>query len=167
MNGRDVAKTSSNVRYPVAIGGKAENICTFWAFPGLTRSGHRDAFAERDLWNIAGTAGSSGLMLAARITLPHFSVSSAISLPKSAGEPDSAVPPKSASRALILGSARPALISLLSLSTISAGVSFGAPTPNQVTRLVARHELSHGRDVRQRLRARRAWLLRARAACRP
>ena len=29
----------------------------------------------------------SGLMLAARITLPHFSVSSAMSLPKSAGEP--------------------------------------------------------------------------------
>jgi hypothetical protein len=26
MNGRDVAKTSSNVRYPVAIGGKAENM---------------------------------------------------------------------------------------------------------------------------------------------
>jgi hypothetical protein len=32
MNGRDVANTSSNVRYPVAIGDKAENICTFWAF---------------------------------------------------------------------------------------------------------------------------------------
>ena len=33
----------------------------------------------------------SGLMLAARITLPHFSVSSAMSLPKSAGEPASTV----------------------------------------------------------------------------
>jgi hypothetical protein len=31
----------------------------------------------------------SGLMFAARITLAHFSVSSAISLPKSAGEPGS------------------------------------------------------------------------------
>jgi hypothetical protein len=30
------------------------------------------------------------LMLAVRITLPHFSVSSAMSLPKSAGEPGSA-----------------------------------------------------------------------------
>ena len=29
----------------------------------------------------------SALMLAARMTLPHFSVSSAMSLPKSAGEP--------------------------------------------------------------------------------
>jgi hypothetical protein len=54
-----------------------------------------------------------------------------MSLPKSAGEPDNAVPPTSASRAFILGSARLALISLLSFSTISAGVAFGAPTPNQ------------------------------------
>jgi len=38
----------------------------------------------------------------------------------------------SARRALILGSARPALISLLSFSTISAGVASGAPTPNQM-----------------------------------
>ena len=64
-------------------------------------------------------------------------------------------PPRSASRAFILGSARAALISLLSLSTISAGVFFGAPTPIPDARLVARHEFAHGRDVRQRLRARR------------
>jgi tripartite-type tricarboxylate transporter receptor subunit TctC len=56
-------------------------------------------------------------------TLPHFSVSSAISFPKSAGEPGSVMPPRSASRALILGSARAALISLLRRSTISAGDS--------------------------------------------
>src|SRR5262245_4082868 len=68
----------------------------------------------------------SGLILAARITLPHFSVSSAISLPKSAGEPTNTVPPSSASLALILGSARPALISWLSLTMISAGVLLGA-----------------------------------------
>src|SRR5262249_16402289 len=64
-------------------------------------------------------------------TLPHFSISSAMSLPKSAGNPGSGVPPRSASRPLILGSARPPLISLLSLSTISAGVFLGAPTPDQ------------------------------------
>src|SRR5262245_50093876 len=40
-------------------------------------------------------------------TLPHFSVSSAISLPKSTGEPASTVPPRSASRVFMLGSARP------------------------------------------------------------
>src|SRR5262245_12045363 len=39
----------------------------------------------------------SALMLASRITLAHFSVSSAMSLPKSPGEPPSVVPPRSAS----------------------------------------------------------------------
>src|SRR5262249_10151743 len=75
--------------------------------------------------------GPSGLMFAARIPLAHLSVPSAISLPKSAGEPASTVPPRSASRAFILGSARAALISLLSMSMISTGVPLGAPRPNQ------------------------------------
>ena len=70
-------------------------------------------------------------MFAARMTLPHFSVSSAMSLPKSAGEPGIKVPPRSASRTFSLGSARPALVSLLSLSTIPAGVFCGAPMPYQ------------------------------------
>jgi hypothetical protein len=69
------------------------------------------------------------LMLAARITLAHFSDSSAMSWPNSAGESASGVPPKSANRAFNLGSARAALISLLSLSTIPVGVCLGAPTP--------------------------------------
>src|SRR6266581_4445736 len=72
----------------------------------------------------------SALMLAARITLPHFSVSSAMSLPKSADEPAIGVAPMSARRAFILVSARPALISLLSFSMIAAGVFLGAPRPN-------------------------------------
>src|SRR3954454_25073319 len=38
-------------------------------------------------WRAAGGCGQSGLMLAARMTLPHFSVSSAMSFAKSAGEP--------------------------------------------------------------------------------
>jgi hypothetical protein len=62
-----------------------------------------------------GDVPYSRLMLAARITLPHFSVSAAMRLPKSAGEPAIAMPPRSANRAFILGSARPALISLLIL----------------------------------------------------
>src|SRR5262249_17763848 len=70
-----------------------------------------------------------GLMSANLITLPHFSVSSIISLPNWAGDPCSGVPPRSARRALILGSASAALTSLLSLSTISAGVFLGAPIP--------------------------------------
>src|SRR5262249_28086010 len=56
----------------------------------------------------------SGLMLAARITLAHFAVSSAMSVPKAAGVSANAVPPKSAKRALIFGSASAAAISLLS-----------------------------------------------------
>src|SRR5262249_16986263 len=89
-----------------------------------------NSFGERVLWNFAAWA-QSGLMLAARITLAHFSVYSAMNVPKSAGELANTVPLRSASRALILGSARPALISLLSLSMISAGVFLGAPTPCQ------------------------------------
>src|SRR5262245_38202928 len=79
----------------------------------------------------AGLPDQSALTPANFTTLADFSVSSARSLPKSAGEPGRAVAPNSANRAFILGSARAALISLLSLSTISAGVFFGAPTPVQ------------------------------------
>src|SRR5215472_15546578 len=77
-----------------------------------------------------GCLGHSALMLAAWITLRDFSVSSAINFPKSVGVIGIGEPPRSASRALILGSAR-ALILLLSLSTISVGVFLGAPTPYQ------------------------------------
>src|SRR5262245_39175725 len=47
--------------------------------------------------------GHSDIRPANFTTLPHFSVSSAMSLPKSAGEPGSAMAPKSASRAMNLG----------------------------------------------------------------
>ena len=57
------------------------------------------------LWNIGRRATYSGLMLAARITLAHFSVSSAMSLPKSAGEPITMSLFRSARRALTKGSA--------------------------------------------------------------
>jgi hypothetical protein len=46
-----------------------------------------------------------------------------------AGELANTGEPKSAIRALIFGSARATLISLLSLSTISVGVLLGVPTP--------------------------------------
>src|SRR5258708_14535162 len=71
----------------------------------------------------------SGLVPENLTTLIHFAVSSKISFPKSAGEPASTVAPRSANLALIVGSARPALISWLSLSIISDGVLLGAPTP--------------------------------------
>src|SRR4029077_21093871 len=81
------------------------------------------------LWNVGARRLYSGLMLAALITLPHFSVSSAMNLAKSAGAIVIGTEPSSAIRALIAGSARPALICLLSLSTISGDVFLGAPMP--------------------------------------
>src|SRR5207302_115635 len=62
-------------------------------------------------------------------TRAHFSVSLAKNVAKSAGEPGSGVPPSSAMRAFIRGSAKAALSSLLSRSTISAGVPAGAAMP--------------------------------------
>src|SRR5437588_118044 len=92
----------------------------------------RTGLVQRNLWNVRGKRCHSGLILFARITFAHFSVSSAINFPNSAGEPATAELPRSASRALILGSARPVLISLFNLSTIAAGVFLVTPTPNQV-----------------------------------
>src|SRR6516165_9638475 len=66
------------------------------------------------------TRPHSGFMPANFTTFAHFAVSSEMSLPKSAGEPASGVPPRSASCAFILGSATTELISLFNLSMISA-----------------------------------------------
>ena len=88
--------------------------------------------AERELRNIRPASSTySGLLPANFTTLLHFSISSAMSLPNSAGELTNGVAPMSEIRAFILGSVRAALNSLLSLSTISMGVFMGAPTPNQ------------------------------------
>jgi hypothetical protein len=90
---------------------------------GPLRFAERDV-AERDVmeYRLLGARAHWGLMFAARITLPHFSVSSEMSLPKSAGDPMSAVDPRSAIRAFTMGSASAELVSLLSLSTTSVGV---------------------------------------------
>src|SRR5215813_5357147 len=95
----------------------------------LVASPNARDFAERDLWNMSSRLDHSGFAPENLITLPHFSVSSAISLPKSAGESASTSPPRSTMRAFIRGSARAALISLLSLSITSTGVFLGAPMP--------------------------------------
>src|SRR5262249_3091930 len=93
---------------------------------------NRPIQVQRDVMeDLPGLRDQSALTPANFTTLADFSVSSAMNFPKSAGEPGRAVAPNSASRAFILGSARAALISLLSLSTISTGVFFGAPTPVQ------------------------------------
>ena len=65
------------------------------------------------------------------ITFAHFSVSSTMVRPNSTGVAGVGGPPRSINLAIILGSARPALTSRLSLSTISGGVLFGAVSPLQ------------------------------------
>src|SRR5262249_40521744 len=84
---------------------------------------HKATSSPNGCYGIFGQdrADHSALILAARMTLPHFSVSSARSLPKSVDVIGRGTVPRSASRAFILGSARAALISLLSRSMISAG----------------------------------------------
>src|SRR5262249_21913476 len=88
-------------------------------------------FAERILWNMSRSRHPSGFAPENLTTLAHCSVSSAMSLLKSEVEPANTVPPRSAIRALIRGSVRATLISLLSLSMILVGVFLGAATPNQ------------------------------------
>src|SRR5262249_60081371 len=97
----------------------------------ITGNAGRRGAEQRDEFAALHTSYDSGLMFASRTTLLHFSVSSAMSLPKSVGEPGSTVPPESAIRALILGSVRAALVSWLGFPLTSAGVPLGAPRPNQ------------------------------------
>src|SRR5262249_50222186 len=70
--------------------------------------------------------GHSGFAPENLTTLPHLSISSATSFPKSAGEPGMTVPPSSARRALTAASAQPAFILVLSLSRMWLGVFLGA-----------------------------------------
>ena len=81
------------------------------------------------------------------------------------GRTGNTVLPKSASRAMILGSASAALISLLSLSMMSAGVPRGANAAPEA-RLVAGQGFIDSRDIGEQIQ-RVAVALRARAACRP
>src|SRR6516165_7347659 len=110
----------------------------------------RLSISPNGIYGTSARAGHSALMLAARITLPHFSVSSAMNLAKSTGVIGIGTEPSSAIRALIAGSVRPALISLLSLSTTSVGVS-GRAHAMKGARLIARHEIANGWNIRQRL----------------
>src|SRR5919204_5753148 len=73
----------------------------------------------------------SGLIFANLITFAHRSVSSTMSLRNSAGDIIRTGLPRFSSRPLIFGSARAALTSRLSRSTISPGVWAGAPIPDQ------------------------------------
>src|SRR5262249_7927103 len=85
------------------------------------------------LWNFRSSAEPHcGLILAARMTFAHFAVSSATNFVKAAGELANGVPPSSANRSLIFGSASAAFISVFSLSMMSEDVFFGAAKPYQL-----------------------------------
>src|SRR5258708_16572488 len=100
------------------------------AHPTRRMGGQRAGLLFQLMLQRDGTDGRQlALMLAARITLAHFSVSVARSLPNSAGAIGMGTPPRSTIRALILGSASAVPTPLLSLSTISRGVPAGAPRP--------------------------------------
>src|SRR5262245_60538451 len=76
--------------------------------------------------NYGTSRGHSGFAPENLTTLPHLSISSATSFPKSAGEPGMTVPPISARRALTAAWSKPAFISVLSLSRMWLGVFLGA-----------------------------------------
>src|SRR5262245_41469696 len=93
---------------------KEKRIATAMETLALVYQTRHTPFAERDLWNIGRV-----------VILFRLDV----------GRADDFAPlfgfVGDASRVFSLGSARAALISLLSLSMISEGVFLGAPTPNQ------------------------------------
>src|SRR5215467_3983655 len=92
----------------------------------LTRS------AGRALWNLGWVFPRSFHLDACELynLAPLFN-SSVMNLPNALGAIGISAPPKAARCALIVGVASPALISLLSVSTISVGVFLGAPIPAQ------------------------------------
>src|SRR5262249_7768242 len=93
-------------------------------------------------------AGHSGLRLAARTTLPHFSVSSAMSRPKSLGEREH-VATEVGKPCLHLGISKASVDLLVELFDDLGRRSLWRAEAEPAARLIARHELTHGRDVRQ------------------
>jgi hypothetical protein len=84
-----------------------------WPLSLMTLTRHNvGTIRETGLWTVPrGARNQSAFVPESLTTLAHFSVSLAKSLAKSAGEPGSGVPPSSAIRAFILGSAKAALSS--------------------------------------------------------
>src|SRR5262249_8503721 len=90
-------------------------------------------------------------MLAALISLPHFSVSMATCFPEIRRRTDKRRGAQLIKSPFSFGSPRAALISLLSLSTISAKRIPRRAYPLPTGRLAARHEFAHARSFRQHL----------------
>src|ERR1700719_3322778 len=79
-----------------------------------------------------------------------------MTLPKSAGEPANVSAPSSLNRDLNLGSASPALIAPLKLVDDFHRCAFWRADPLPADALIAGHELTYGRKVREQLRPGRA-----------
>src|SRR5262249_39072987 len=95
-------------------------------------------------------------MLAARITLPHLSASSAMNFPNAADVIDIGLTPKPASRASMRGSAGNRVDLLVELVDHLSGGLFRRTDPIPLARLVARHEVGQGRNIRQHIRTGRS-----------
>ena len=117
------------------------------------------------LWNVREYLDQSGLMFAVRTTLAHFSVSSTMNLPKSAGEPGNAAAPRSVNRAFSLGIGEAGIdLPVEFLDDLGGRVSRRADA-SPGARLVTRHELAHRWNVRQHFRTRcRGYCQRAQLA---
>ena len=88
-------------------------------------------------------------MLPARITLAHFSVSSAMNLPKSAGEPGNGVPPRSAGHAFHLEIGQAPVDFFVEFIDDLGGRALHRTDAEPTDRLVARYEFAYRRDIRQ------------------
>src|SRR5262245_21316921 len=82
-------------------------------------------------------------------TLPHFSISSAMSLPKSATEPASTMPPRVGKPRLQLGISEPRIDLAIELINDLGRRVFGRTEANPLARLETRHEIANGRDIRE------------------
>ena len=106
----------------------------------------------RSCSTLAARKGSLRLIFAVRTTLPHFRFLGDHCRSRSMAWKH--VPP-GRQAAPSFWNQRAAFISLLSFSIILAGVFLGVLTPHAKPRLVPGNKITHGRDVRQRQRARR------------
>ena len=111
-------------------------------------------------------AGHSGLMSANRITLPHFSVSSAMSLPKSAGEPASTAAAQVGKPRLHLGIGEAGIDLLVEPVDDFGGRVLGCADAGPAARLVARHKFAHGRGCPAAAPSASRWSPPVRAVCR-
>jgi hypothetical protein len=109
----------------------------------------------------------SALTPANLITLAHFSVSSAMNLPKSTGEPAGAMPPKVCQARLQFEIDEAGIDLLIELVDDLGGRVPGNANAIPLAGLVARHELAHGWEVPAASPSASRSLLPARAACQP